>query len=40
MLGVDIFWVKDGIIVEHRDVVQTKVTDTISITPLWTLAED
>lgn len=38
MVGVDIFRVEDGKIVEHWDVMQAEVTDTASGNPMWTPA--
>ena len=38
MIGVDIFRVKDGMIVEHWDVLQEEVTETVSGNPMWTPA--
>ena len=38
MIGVDIFRVENGLIVEHWDVVQEEVTETVSGNPMWTPA--
>ena len=38
MIGVDIFRVEDGKIVQHWDVVQEEVTETVSGNPMWTPA--
>ena len=38
MIGVDIFRVEDGLVVEHWDVLQEEVTETVSGNPMWTPA--
>jgi len=38
MVGVDILRIEDGLIVEHWDVVQEEVTDTVSGNPMFTPA--
>ena len=38
MVGVDILRVEIGLIVEHWDVLQEEVTDTVSGNPMWTPA--
>ncbi len=40
LVGVDMFRVVDGKIVEHWDVIQEEVTDTVSGNPMWTPAEN
>lgn len=39
MIGVDIMRVADGKIVEHWDVLQEEVVDTVSGNPMWTPAQ-
>ncbi len=39
MIGVDIMRVSDGKIVEHWDVLQAEVTETVSGNPMWTSAQ-
>ncbi len=38
MIGVDILRIEDGLIVEHWDVLQEEVTDTVSGNPMFTPA--
>jgi predicted SnoaL-like aldol condensation-catalyzing enzyme len=38
MVGVDILRIEDGLIVEHWDVLQEEVTDTVSGNPMFTPA--
>ncbi len=40
MVGVDIWRIADGKVVEHWDVLQEEVTETVSGNPMWTPAID
>lgn len=40
MILVDILRVEDGLVVEHWDVIQPEVTETVSGNPMWTPAPE